>query len=272
MIAENDQSQWKDDTGVLYHFPKRYRHLLMPGTQVVYYKGRLLDAQYTSSRLAAAPHYFGIGSIGSVHADKDSAKGDLFATIENYQRFSQAVIAKSAAGQYLEQIPANKLKNYWRDGVRQIDASVYAAILANASLPVEKPTASTSASTRLDMDELESMQEGSATSRFVTRYERDPRYRRQALAIHGHRCAACDVDMGRRYGPYAAGLIHVHHVQPVSTYEEPRSINPETDLVPVCPNCHSVIHREKSKTLTVAELREMLQQAVKAVSLAEEEV
>lgn len=272
MIAENDQSQWKDNTGVLCHFPKQYRRILEPGTQIVYYKGAMGNARYASSRLAAAPHYFGIGKIGAVRPDVASSKGDLFATIENYQRFTQAVIAKSAVGQYLEQIPANKLKNYWRDGVRQIDASVYASILANASLPVEMPIASTSASIAVDMDELESMLEGSATSRFVTRYERDPRYRRQALAIHGRRCAACDVDMGQRYGPYAAGLIHVHHVQPVSTYDEPRSINPETDLVPVCPNCHAVIHREKSKTLTVAELREMLQQAVKAVSLAEEEV
>ena len=46
VIAENDVSQWADQTGVVYHFPKRYQAILTPGTQVIYYKGKLLDKAF----------------------------------------------------------------------------------------------------------------------------------------------------------------------------------------------------------------------------------
>ena len=41
VIVENDISAWADETGVLYHFPKRYLELLKPNTRVIYYKGRI---------------------------------------------------------------------------------------------------------------------------------------------------------------------------------------------------------------------------------------
>ena len=41
VIVENDISAWADETGVLYHFPKRYLELLKPNTRVVYYKEKL---------------------------------------------------------------------------------------------------------------------------------------------------------------------------------------------------------------------------------------
>lgn len=51
------------------------------------------------------------------------------------------------------------------------------------------------------------------------------------------------------------------HSVPVSTYEEPRALNPEVDLVPLCANCHSIVHRRKDKTLSVDELKAMIKSA-----------
>lgn len=31
-----------------------------------------------------------------------------------------------------------------------------------------------------------------------------------------------------------------------------------TDLVPVYPNCHSIIHRKKNRTLSIAEMKAMI--------------
>lgn len=33
------------------------------------------------------------------------------------------------------------------------------------------------------------------------------------------------------------------------------SVDPETDLVPLCSNCHKMIHRKKAKPLTLEELK-----------------
>lgn len=259
VIAENDQSQWEDDTGCLYHFPKRYSAILTPGTRVVYYKGRMKDAGFAQARLSPEPHYFGVARIGQVYPDKASTKGDWFATVDDYQRFASPVGIKDGAS-YLETIPAQREKNYWRDGVRAIDASTFSRVLKLAGLTggvMEPPTIAFPPEPEPDSD-FESGEEGSKVLRYVTTYERDPRYRRQALAIHGLRCAACDVDMGERYGAHAQGLIHVHHVVPVSQYDAPKKVDPAVDLVPVCPNCHAVIHRKKSQTLTVGQVRALL--------------
>jgi 5-methylcytosine-specific restriction protein A len=46
----------------------------------------------------------------------------------------------------------------------------------------------------------------------------------------------------------------VHHVVPLSSIGKEYVVNPKTDLVPVCPNCHAMIHR-KSPPFLIEELR-----------------
>ena len=92
VIVENDTSQWEDQTGAVYHFPKRYQALLAQGTEVVYYKGRIKDKAFASVRLCANPHYFGKARIGKVYADSSSNKGDLFALIENFIPFESVKV------------------------------------------------------------------------------------------------------------------------------------------------------------------------------------
>lgn len=256
VIVENEESQWADETGVLYHFPKRYLSILEPGTRVVYYKGKLKNHEFAHQRLSQEPHYFGVATVTGVYPDKASSKGDLFATIDDFQRFAAAVPIKHDA-QYLEAIPKSRATNYWRDGVRAIDEETFELIshLAGVGLlQVKEPSGAAEPATS-ELAELESGHEGSKTLRYVTTYERDPRYRRQAIAIHGLRCKACGLHMGEVYGELGMGLIHVHHVVPVSQFEKPKKLDPANDLVPVCPSCHSVIHRKKSVTLTVDELK-----------------
>lgn len=96
--------------------------------------------------------------------------------------------------------------------------------------------------------------EGSKLQVMVNRYERDRRNRAAALAIHGHACMACRVELGDRYGATASGLIEVHHTTPVSRLGPNYIIDPRTDLVPLCPNCHAVAHR-RSPPYTLHELR-----------------
>lgn len=92
----------------------------------------------------------------------------------------------------------------------------------------------------------------------MNRYERDRRNRAAALAIHGYSCKSCGTDMSALYGQAAIGLIEVHHVTPVSVLGPGYRINPMTDLVPLCPNCHSVVHR-RCPPYSIAEVQAMLQ-------------
>jgi len=60
---------------------------------------------------------------------------------------------------------------------------------------------------------------------------------------HGTACAVCGIDFEKVYGELGKGFIHVHHTVPIHTIGEEYTINPEKDLIPVCPNCHAMLHR-----------------------------
>ena len=90
-----------------------------------------------------------------------------------------------------------------------------------------------------------------------TRYERDAKLRQQALNIHGYSCFVCGFNFFETYGEIGRQFIHVHHINPLSQIGE-QSVNPITDLVPVCPNCHCMIHRDKKYILTIEELKQIL--------------
>lgn len=105
--------------------------------------------------------------------------------------------------------------------------------------------------------DFEGLPEGAKVRVEVNRYERDRRNRAAALAIHGYACKACNTDMSARYGEAAIGLIEVHHVTPVSMLGPDYRINPSTDLIPLCPNCHSVAHR-RCPPYSVVEIGAML--------------
>lgn len=253
VIVENDTSQWKDETGAVYHFPKRYQTWLSEGTEVIYYKGRINDKSFASVRLSDNPHYFGKARIGKVYADSSSDKGDLFALIENFIAFEGAVPAK-VSGMYLETIPANRVKNYWRDGVRPISQADFDSILMHAKLQSTKAETE-GAAMEGDPFIFESANEGSKSTYFGTRYERRKDLRIKAIAIHGLDCKGCGFDFEQAYGEHAKGFIHVHHVVPISKLGGEKAVNPETDLVTLCANCHAVVHRKRDRTLSIDELK-----------------
>ncbi|MYB24015.1 MAG: hypothetical protein F4X37_02710 [Acidimicrobiia bacterium] len=55
---------------------------------------------------------------------------------------------------------------------------------------------------------------------------------------------------------------------PLSEIEDHENhvVNPLEDLVPVCPNCHAMLHRPKGQTLTVEELRQRMDETAGRLS------
>ncbi len=53
------------------------------------------------------------------------------------------------------------------------------------------------------------------------------------------------------------GFIHVHHKVELSSIGREYVVDPIEDLVPVCPNCHAMLHTRKP-ALTIDGLRAIL--------------
>ena len=99
--------------------------------------------------------------------------------------------------------------------------------------------------------------EGAVTVSAVRRRERNPRNRLLCLRIHGYACSVCGTDPRDTYG--ANGMVlEVHHLQPLSQLDEPRTYDPRTDLVPLCPTCHRVVHSRRPVPWSPGEVREMM--------------
>ena len=94
-------------------------------------------------------------------------------------------------------------------------------------------------------DEVTTYVEGGTKSVLVNRYERNPAARRACLDEFGAVCAVCGFNGEESFGEAGAGLIHVHHKIEISEVGQEYEVDPLRDLVPVCPNCHAMIHRRR---------------------------
>ena len=103
--------------------------------------------------------------------------------------------------------------------------------------------------------------EGTPYHQLALRHERNPAARAACIAHYGSTCVVCRLSFADQYGPDVAGLIVVHHLEPLSMKGGDRTVVPFRDLRPVCANCHLVIHR-RDPPYTVKEVREMIKAQV----------
>lgn len=87
--------------------------------------------------------------------------------------------------------------------------------------------------------------EGIRSQALVNRYERDPRARRECIESHGLVCHVCGFNFEAKYGSIGSGFVFVHHRVPVAVRarDGEYDLDPVRDLVPLCGNCHAIVHR-----------------------------
>ena len=105
--------------------------------------------------------------------------------------------------------------------------------------------------------ESEEHLEGGLNRIETNRYERNPVNRELCLSANGYKCKICGFDFESCYGKIGHHFIHVHHIIPVSKWTEAYKIDPVKDMIPVCPNCHAMLHKS-DPPYTPDELREMI--------------
>ena len=74
------------------------------------------------------------------------------------------------------------------------------------------------------------------------------------------KCEVCGFDFESTYGALGKDYIELHHIKPVSVYEENGEISnleeARLNLVPLCSNCHKILHRNN---INVEKLKEVFQ-------------
>ncbi len=109
--------------------------------------------------------------------------------------------------------------------------------------------------------------EGKVVRRLVSVRERNPKLRAdkiaQSRATRGTiACEVCSFDFEKTYGKLGEGYVHAHHLVPLHFSGEVEST--VDDLVLVCANCHYMIHRARPQWLTPLELRNVIDERLRA--------
>jgi 5-methylcytosine-specific restriction protein A len=100
--------------------------------------------------------------------------------------------------------------------------------------------------------------------REVNKIQRNAEARKQCLDYYfktneHYKCQVCGFDFEEKYGEIGKYFIEVHHIKPhtiVSREIGQHEIDPRKDLLPVCSNCHSIIHVKK-EPLEIDEIKNL---------------
>jgi 5-methylcytosine-specific restriction protein A len=93
-------------------------------------------------------------------------------------------------------------------------------------------------------DKNDEFYEGTITKITVNKHERNQEARKECIKYHGVKCKICGFDFEKKYGDIGKDFIHVHHIIPISSKIKLYKIDYKKDLIPVCPNCHAMLHRK----------------------------
>jgi hypothetical protein len=98
-----------------------------------------------------------------------------------------------------------------------------------------------------DLADLVGVTEGGKAFKAHLVRERNPRLRAAAREYWRHkmgvlRCLACHFSFSDTYGATGEDFIELHHLRPLGSQAKAQ-LNTVADLVPLCSNCHRMIHR-----------------------------
>ncbi|MCM0666387.1 HNH endonuclease [Flavobacterium tyrosinilyticum] len=99
--------------------------------------------------------------------------------------------------------------------------------------------------------------EGKTKQIIVNSYERNQLARQECIEHFGLSCQVCDFNFQEKFGELGRNFIHVHHLIDIATVGKEYSVNPKTDLIPVCPNCHAMLHKKKP-AFSILELKQLI--------------
>lgn len=215
-------------------------------------------------------YFFGAGVFGDVDNKNslDEKNKEVYSLLHNTVKFEKIILASNEQLKAYKWEFKNKTKKNWEHffnqyGMTEIKEADFSFLfnLGTQNGYIAEESEEYRAEGKIISHELESKSfdtEGKKIEYFGYKYERKPKLRKEALKIHGYSCSVCDFNFEEKYGAIGKEFIEVHHIKPLSFLDEEVIVDPEADLIPVCSNCHRMIHRKKDYTLSIEELKKYL--------------
>ncbi|MDF2882893.1 MAG: putative restriction endonuclease [Clostridiaceae bacterium] len=180
-----------------------------------------------------------------VYSEQDISKGYYIFDVSSIRIFEQPI----TAAEYFN--IDNKFKNF-NQSTRKTDIKYLKEVLElintrgnnfkyvdNTILPEE-------------IDEYEyGIFEGAKKNITVNAYERNKEAREKCIKYYKKinngiiKCEICGFEFSDVYGEKFKKKIHIHHIKELSEIGQEYTVDPINDLLPVCPNCHMILHSKR---------------------------
>lgn len=190
-----------------------------------------------------------------------------------YKLYDELNGTKYASNKYFEEKIRNEVKKAilncgdWYKLSEYLDIEIEGIVTPKENSKTENKTNSVSINNN-DLSKFESVfpeevsekyQEGTVKSVLVNKYERNPIAKKKCIEYFGTQCQICGFKFSEKYGAIFENKIHVHHIKPIAEIGEEYEIDPIKDLIPVCPNCHMILHSKgKNEVYSIDEVKKMI--------------
>ncbi|WP_066350461.1 HNH endonuclease [Aliarcobacter skirrowii] len=119
------------------------------------------------------------------------------------------------------------------------------------------------ANTIQTFDENTTINEGTQVVTQTNIYKRSKKLREEAIRYYTVddkiKCRVCCFNFEDFYGEYGRGFIEIHHQKPIFQFNGDDTEQTITEalrnVIPVCSNCHRMIHRRRENPLSLEEIR-----------------
>lgn len=103
------------------------------------------------------------------------------------------------------------------------------------------------------------MVEGRLMEDKVLRRVRNRAARQKCLEDSNFTCCVYGFNFYKVYGEIGKDFIEVHHTKPLSSYNEEHEVL-QSELVALCSNCHSMVHRRRPMPYSIDEIKRILEE------------
>ena len=188
----------------------------------------------------------------------DGGKSRQYYLEYNGKYYDQKLIAR-AAHRYLPGEQPLKARGSGNERANGTKTRKHLAYLGFNIVDINKSQGVDTSSNLLpeEVDISRQYKEGATKTVTINAYERNQDAREKCLQYRGYECSVCSFNFEDFYGAIGKNYIHVHHIVPLAEIKVEYELDPTNDLVPICPNCHAMIHKTR-ETLTIEQLKQYL--------------